>query len=203
MTNAVAVVGLGLLAWIAYQLAALRHEAGQRHRELLNAHERSELDQELVRLCPNIASSLTLSELRQWQAAMIRKHEYYEDRKDLVLANPISDEPASWWEIYAMYDPTYRKQEADTDYPFPAPASDEELGNLRAAREATEAFYAKAKATVLTGPEMQFVAYQAWCDQLMERDGSWGRPSSVTASLIKSRLEHEHERYLKPVMETE
>ena len=65
MFDALAVAVVVLIAWIAYQITALRVESTRRHAETLANNRRSELDQELVRLCPNVASSLTFSDLRQ------------------------------------------------------------------------------------------------------------------------------------------
>src|SRR5262245_50008840 len=131
-----------LIAWTGYQVAALRNEERQRHLQRIDARRRSELDDELRRLCPTICSSFTIEDLREWQSVHLRKHKYYQDRKDLALQDPISDEPSDWSSIYWMY--LHPKTSGEPNYPFPKVANDEERGYLTAAREVTEAFVKSA-----------------------------------------------------------
>lgn len=188
-----------LIASVGYQVWALRQDGERHHFQILQARERSELDDELRRMCPNICDALSIGDLRQWQAVHLRRHRYYIDRRDAVLIDPISDEPGDWSSIFFMYVPL-SSQDKDTDYPFPTPANEEEQEHLRAAKEVTEAFIASAKTqTLLSQAEVNFVTYWEWRQHLMKRDGSWDRPSALTPSLIAVGLKRYSEGYARPV----
>lgn len=76
MPDVSASILIGVVAWVGYQVLALRREARQHHIEVLNARRRTELDAELRRLCPNVCTPLDIMDLREWQAIMDIENEY-------------------------------------------------------------------------------------------------------------------------------
>lgn len=172
-----------VLSWIGYQLWALRIESRTRHLELLEQQERNELDDELKRQFPTIFDSSTRKELREWQEVRLRKHQYFEDRKNTLL-NPHSDEPSSWLDMYMMLS-GMAKPSDESDYDFPEALSEEERGYLEQCRTVTESFLTEAKEhTDLTGAELNFFAYQRWKQGFLERD-RWRKPSKIDHDLFE------------------
>ncbi|MGC4084442.1 MAG: hypothetical protein QM736_20585 [Vicinamibacterales bacterium] len=183
-----------LLAGIVYQLWTGRQEHAARYRDACRTRERDALDAELLRWCPTLYNFARLKDLREWQAVRLRKHAYFEDRRDTLL-NPFSDEPSDWSDIYFMY-LRLQPQESDTDYPFPPQVTDEERPFLLESQRATEDFIVAAQAgTSLTTAEIAFITYWEWRLQFLNRDDSWSRPSSITPGLLKRAFDRALESY--------
>jgi hypothetical protein len=193
MTDWQFIIVAALLGWIAIQAWVFRVEERARHIFLLERQDRADLDDELKRMCPNVFDVTTREELREWQAVFIRKHEYFERRKNTLL-DPHSDEPSSWGDMYFMLS-GLRERDDESDFEFPARSNDDERRYLEECRGMTDAFIAKAQAqTKLTGPEISFYCYSRWKDAFLER-GVWRKPSKIDAELFEMSFKSTLERY--------
>jgi len=178
------VVIVALLGGAIYLLWSLRHEQRIRHQDTAEQASRKELDDELRRLCPNIAISTGMKDLRDWQAVHLRVQAYYDGRKRSLM-DPHSDEPKDWSDIAHMYQPL-SKQDDTTNYPFPAEANEEEASHLKTARTIAEDFIRLASQdTCLTSSEVGCLLYSEWRRALLgsglSEDGreKWNRPDLV------------------------
>jgi hypothetical protein len=178
MSQFEAVLTVGALCWIAYQVSAWRLEDRQRHVASIQLRRRAELDDELKSLCPNLFTYAYKDDLRVWQDVLVRNNEYFRRSRGTLL-DPFSDEPDSWWDIYWMYIKPLDQDGNDTNYLGPATeASDEERKHLNDCRQATEAFVEGLSAnTRLTSAEIAFSAYWEWRSMFIKADDNWKRVS--------------------------
>ncbi len=194
MTNWQFIIVVALLGWIAFQSWALRIDQRAWHFGLLDRLDRAELDDQLKRTFPHVYDVTTMKELREWQAVIIRTHDYFERRKNSLL-NPHSDEPSNWGEMYSMLTGISEADEESFGFEFPPKPTDDERRYLEECRVVTDGFVSEAHAqTNLTRPEICFFTYRRWKDTFLERD-VWSKPSKGYAYLFKMSFKSTLDQY--------
>lgn len=183
-----------LLVFLAYQVWRFRLESRERFAIRRADAARANLDAEILRMCPNITSSVTLPELRTWQAVILRKDEHFRGW-NRGLMNPISDEPSTCYEIYLAF---LTPAKEDPNFPMPAKATEDEATFLTEAWEATERFTKVAgEQGVLTPSEIAFLTYWEWRKHLLADGEKWERPSKMFPYFLSQVLDRELARFTK------
>lgn len=182
MLEFILVIATLALCAIAYQLVLLRGVLEEQGKVSASVLQQQELDQEIVHACPNLFYQFKPG-LREWFAIHRRKSEYYGKHKRFGdFVSPHSDEESSWFDIYTRLE---------------AKGDNTQKAQLATIASATDGFLRDAgNATILTPPEVNFLAFQEWRDLLSE--GGDEKILGIMHDHLRKRFESHLENYGRP-----